>query len=167
MGIYIFDMSTVENHEQMNNNEIENEAVDIELQKAMQNVKVDDDMYRDDSKNVKREKQDKKSKKNRGEDFHDYAKKNDIQLNLEYEDKLNVKSEKKGLNEKPYENKKGKFQGNKNYDDGNKKYKGNYYKNKGGFKKNHFKTGNNKFDLCNMHLPKMMTMLQPIYNPYN
>lgn len=33
-------------------------------------------------------------------------------------------------------------------------------------KKTNFKTGNNKFDLFNMHLPKMMNMLQPIYNPY-
>merc|ERR1711976_901421 len=39
------------------------------------------------------------------------------------------------------------------------------YKKTGYQKKYGFKTGNNKFDMCNMHLPRMMNMM-PIYNPY-
>lgn len=150
----------------------------------MKGVKLDDNIFTSKDKANEAQssqKQGKKQKKNRGEDFLDYANKNGIQLNLEYEDKANTRMEKKGSNyqsSKP----KGKFQGEKegkgqggkpSYQEGGKKYKGysggysSYKKPYHGPKRSHFKTGNNKFDLCNMHLPKMMHMMQPIYNPFS
>jgi hypothetical protein len=43
----------------------------------------------------------------------------------------------------------------------------NYNNKKQFYPKRNFRTGNNKFDVCNMHLPKMMNMMQqPLYNPY-
>jgi hypothetical protein len=102
-------------------------------------------------------------------------------LHFEYEDKANLKNEKKipnsvsGTNNIQVGKPKPKFHGNEkgqkyssNQEGDNKKPKSyvNSYK-KPYPKKHNFKTGNNKFDLCNMHLPKMMHMLQPIYNPYS
>ena len=53
----------------------------------MKNLKFDDSAFvKKDSGNKKKDKkEDKKSKKNKGQDFLDYASKNNIQINIEYE----------------------------------------------------------------------------------
>jgi len=140
----------------------------------MKNVKIDDDIFGESK--IAGDKKDKsksnkaKSKKNKGEDFLDYATKNGIELNLVYEDKVNAKEEKRHVNNGPQPTHIKKnprtFQKNDKYpnQDGKKYYKNSYSKKP--YYKKPFKTGNNKFDQCNMHLSKMMPMMPPLYNPY-
>ena len=65
----------------------EEEPVDVELQKQMKNLKFDDSAFTKKTDNKKKEKkEEKKSKKSKGQDFLDYASKNNIQINIEYEE---------------------------------------------------------------------------------
>ena len=71
--------------------EEEEEPVDIELQKEMKGLRIKDSDFSNEPKTKKpfkkaKNTEGKKSKK-KGEDFIDYANKNNIQLNLEYETK--------------------------------------------------------------------------------
>ena len=103
-------------------NEEEEEPVDIELQKEMKGLKIDESEFANNPKEKKPTKksknpEEKKSKK-KGQDFLDYANKNNIQINIEYEEnkyQLKKKEDQKG--------------GNK-YNDNKKQF------NKGGFKNN-------------------------------
>ena len=103
-------------------NEEEEEPVDIELQKEMKGLKIEESDFANNPKTKKTTKkhknpEDKKSKK-KGQDFLDYANKNNIQINIEYEEnkyQLKKKEDQKG--------------GNK-YNDNRKQF------NKGGFKNN-------------------------------
>ena len=149
----------------------------------MRNVKIDDGIFgdshtKDEDKNDKsKSAKNQKSKKKKGEDFLDYANKNGIELNLVYEDKAILRDEKRTFNTAslPTQIKKAPYVANSypksekfasGQTEGPKKYyKAPYVKKPYHFKKT-FKTGNNKFDQCNMHLSKMMPMMQPLYNPY-
>jgi hypothetical protein len=160
----------------------------------MKNVNIDDGIFGGDQGKSEDQKEKskgaKKAKKKKGEDFIDYANKNGIELNLQYEDKSLLREEKKFVPastgtpvpiKAAYVKPKGpyvksdkfekfekydKFGGQANNAEGKKFYnKGGYVKKPFHYKKN-FKTGNNKFDQCNMHLSKMMPMMQPLYNPY-
>lgn len=103
--------------------EEEEEPVDLELQKEMKGLKISDSDFGEKPKTKKVNKkaknaEDKKSKK-KGLDFIDYANKNNIEINLEYE-------ENKYQLKKKDEQKFGDKKGNKYYD---KKQN-----NKGGYK---------------------------------
>jgi hypothetical protein len=201
---------------------VEEEAVDVELQKAMKNAKIDDSAFGGSSKPTEPNKKDSKgkkaNKKAKGLDFIDYANKNGIQVNLQYEVNGNQTNDKK--ERKPYPNNdynKGGNNYNNNANNNNANYNNNNsnynstYKNKRPYnpnykninenheytpndnysenstyyqksydgqgskpfikkpfrgKKGQYKIGDNKFDLCNMHLPQMMGIMQPQYNPY-
>ena len=103
-------------------NEEEEEPVDLELQKEMKGLKIEESDFTNKQKTkkpTKRQKnpEEKKSKK-KGQDFLDYANKNNIQINIEYE-------------ENKYQLKKKDFQkGGNKYNDNKKQF------NKGGFKNN-------------------------------
>ena len=78
-----------ENHEEEEKEE--EEPVDLELQKEMKGIKIDDSDF--SKKGTKTKKSGKKSKnpedkknKKKGQDFLDYANKNNIQINIEYEE---------------------------------------------------------------------------------
>ena len=111
-----------ENHEEEEKEE--EEPIDLELQKEMKGIKIDDsDFNKKDSKTKKAGKksknpEDKKNKK-KGQDFIDYANKNNIQINIEYEENK-FQSKKKG--NKNF----GEKDGNKLYD--NKKQNSNNLK---------------------------------------
>ena len=136
----------------------------------MKRVTIDESIFgQGESKDKNKSGSKKVSKKKKGEDFLDYANKNGIEVNFQYEDKA-IKEDKKILNKntakptvinaQPY--KQDKPSGNTNFRGG---YKGGYNNRKPHFKKN-FRTGNNKFDQCNMHLSRVMPMMSPLYNPY-
>lgn len=151
----------------------------------MKKAKLDDDYFRDSEKtnsgeiNSKQSLNSKKNKKKKGEDFLEYAVKNGIQVNFEYEDKSAKNQEKHNTETKGY---KPKF--NNNYEKTNKEeyYKPRYTENnykkytkpypsyKKGFYGNKFrdlhKIGNNKFDLCNPHMPRSMNMHGPMYGSF-
>ncbi len=125
----------------------EEEPVDEELQKQMKDVKIDDSVFSGEHKKGDKKKHDKKNSKKKGIDFMEYASKNNIQVNIEYEE------DKFEKNKNYHDNK------NKNYNNNNnnKKYdnKGKNY-NKKGFNKNNnnnqnrpYKFGGNKFDSFN------------------
>ena len=137
----------------------------------MKKVTVDDSIFSQKDLKEKGKSAGKKStqnKKKKGEDFLDYANKNGIELNLQYEDKVNKedkyklnKANPKQLNNsQPY--KQEKPTGGNNFKAG---FKTGYNRKPQQHKKN-FRTGNNKFDQCNMHLSKVMPMMSPLYNPY-
>ena len=70
--------------------EEEEEPVDLELQKEMKGLTISDKDFEKDPKVKKpqkkqKEPKEKKSKK-KGQDFLDYANKNNIQINIEYEE---------------------------------------------------------------------------------
>lgn len=70
--------------------EEEEEPVDLELQKEMKGIKIVDSDFSNEPKGKKQNKklknpEDKKNKK-KGQDFLDYANKNNIQINIEYEE---------------------------------------------------------------------------------
>jgi len=135
----------------------------------------------------------KKTKKSKGVDFIDYAKTNGIQVNLQYGEKDETEKNKQSYtnnqNKEGYQKPKGNY--NKNYynkgednsqqntQDKNKgstnednSYKKTYNNNSKGGQKNFkgkrpfYKVGDNKFDMFNTHLPQMMNMMPPQYNPY-
>ena len=121
----------------------------------MKNLKFDDSAFvKKDSDNKKKEKkEDKKNKKNKGQDFLDYASKNNIQINIEYEEDKIQEKRKKYFDKKDqqYENKTGGRYQKKYPNDNNYKYNN---RNQGGYKRPQkrapFKFGGNKFDACNM-----------------
>jgi len=151
----------------------------------MKKAKIDDDYFNEKEKSEETEKNSKqnlnskKGKKNKGEDFLEYAVKNGIQVNFEYEDKL-VKNHDRNFDNREYRGKptnnyeKSKRQDyNKpNYSEGTyKKYSKPYNSYKKPFYGNKMrdlhKMGNNKFDLCNPQMPRMMDMSTPMYGSYN
>ena len=131
-----------ENPESTEEEKEEEEPVDLELQKEMKGIKINDSDFDNKPKGKKPHKksknpEDKKSKK-KGQDFLDYANKNNIEFNIEYEE--NKFQSKKNNNQKF-----GDKSGNKHND--NNQY------NKGGYKGNNsfqpkvpMGYGNNKFD---------------------
>lgn len=108
----------VENVEQQPEEVEAEEPVDLELQKEMKKATIDEKMFEEDDSKKKEEKEGKKAKKAKGVDFLDYANKNNIQINIQYEQD--------------------KFADRKKYD-GKQNYRGGY--NKGKYKKN-FNNGN-------------------------
>ena len=127
--------------------EEEEEPVDLELQKEMKGIKIVDSDFSNGPKGKKPNKklknpEDKKNKK-KGQDFLDYANKNNIQINIEYE-------ENKYQLKKKDEQKTGDKNGNK-YNNNNKRQY-----NKGGYNKNYQQKGNrntgNKFDGVNQRM---------------
>ena len=105
--------------------EEEEEPVDIELQKEMKGLKIEDSDFSNEPKTKKAPKKPKNSEgkksKKKGQDFIDYANKNNIQLNIEYETKKyqpKKKDDQKGGNKytdnkKPFN--KGGYKNDKNY----------------------------------------------------
>ena len=127
--------------------EEEEEPVDLELQKEMKGIKIVDSDFNNEPKSKKQNKklknpEDKKNKK-KGQDFLDYANKNNIQISIEYE-------ENKYQLKKKDEQKNGDKNGNK-YNNNNKRQF-----NKGGYNKNYQQKGNrntgNKFDNVNQRM---------------
>lgn len=120
--------------------EEEEEPVDLELQKEMKGIKINDSDFSNKPKGKKQHKKSKnpeeKKGKKKGQDFLDYANKNNIQINIQYEEN--------------------KFQSKKNNDQKFGDKSGNKYNNqysKGGYKGNNsfqqkkpMGYGNNKFD---------------------
>ena len=145
----------------------EEEPVDVELQKQMKNLKFDDSAFTKKTDNKKKEKkEEKKSKKSKGQDFLDYASKNNIQINIEYEEDK-IQEKRKQFNEK---NKKfnGDKQGGRYQRKPNEGYNGNKYNNRNqGYrqqKRPPFKFGGNKFDACNMQkTPYEMQYQENVY----
>ncbi len=136
-----------ENNENPEEEKEEEEPVDLELQKEMKGIKIDDSDFSNAPKTKKQNKklknpEDKKNKK-KGQDFLDYANKNNIQINIEYE-------ENKYQLKKKDEQKTGDKNGNK-YNNNNKRQY-----NKGGYNKNYQPKGNrntwNKFDGVNQRM---------------
>ena len=128
--------------------EEEEEPVDLELQKEMKGIKIVDSDFSNEPKSKKQNKklrnpEDKKNKK-KGQDFLDYANKNNIQFNIEYE-------ENKYQLKKKDEQKNGDKNGNNKYNNNNKRQY-----NKGGYNKNYQQKGNrntgNKFDNINQRM---------------
>lgn len=79
-----------ENEENPEEEKEEEEPVDLELQKEMKGIKISDSDFSNEPKGKKMTKktkniEEKKSKK-KGQDFLDYANKNHIQINIEYEE---------------------------------------------------------------------------------
>ena len=132
--------------------EEEEEPVDIELQKEMKGLKISDSDFANKPNTKKTNKKlknpdDKKTKK-KGQDFLDYANKNNIQINLEYEENKyqfkknenqkfgdkngNKYYEKKPFNKGAYKNEnrqlqKQKYSGNKFDNYGQRQPQQNYY----------------------------------------
>ncbi len=70
--------------------EEEEEPVDVELQKEMKGIKIVDSDFSNEPKNKKKpfkkaKNPEEKKNKKKGQDFLDYANKNNIQINIEYE----------------------------------------------------------------------------------
>ena len=127
-----------ENQENPEEEKEEEEPVDLELQQEMKGIKIDDSDFSNQPKikktNKKSKNPEEKKAKKKGQDFLDYANKNNIQINIEYE-------ENKYQLKKKQEQKLGEKEGKK-FNDNKKQY------NKGGYKKRlpqTFNTGN-KFD---------------------
>ena len=148
-------METKEKEEQKENLEGENqenpeeekeeeeEPVDIELQKEMKGLKISDSDFTNKPNTKKTNKKfknpdDKKTKK-KGQDFLDYANKNNIQINLEYEEnkyqfkknqnqKFGDKNGNKYYEKKPFN--KGEYK-NENRQPQKQKYSGNKFDNYG------------------------------------
>jgi hypothetical protein len=190
---------TQDDKETTNVDQEEEEEVDVELQNKMKTVTIDDAVFgtkeekttKKEEKTEKGAKGGKKAKKNKGEDFMDYAKKTGIQVNIQYEEKSDIKVDKK--DQKSYQDKtttkpdytkpKGNYNKTYNYKEGNTtsttegnqgntggydkdKPRKNYNNNKQGGKRPFYKVGDNKFDLFNSHLPQVMPLMTPQYNPY-
>ena len=70
--------------------EEEEEPVDVELQKEMKGLKIEDSDFTNEPKvkksNKKVKNSDVKKSKKKGEDFLDYANKNNIEIKIEYEE---------------------------------------------------------------------------------
>ena len=122
----------------------EEEPVDLELQKEMKGLKINESDFTNEpkvKKSAKKSKniEDKKVKK-KGQDFLDYANKNNIQINIEYE-------ENKYQLKKKRDQKTGEKGGNKFYDNKKQYNKGGYKndKNRPQKRQQNYNTGN-KFD---------------------
>ena len=122
--------------------EEEEEPVDLELQKEMKGIKIDDSDFANDTKTKKSNKKiknlvDKKQNK-KGQDFLEYANKNNIEINIEYEEnKYQLKKNQQKNDEKS---------GNKTNDNKRQYNKGGYNKNKNYMQKRMNKYTGNKFD---------------------
>ena len=141
---------STENQENAENPEEEKEVeepVDVELQKEMKGLKIEDSDFVNEPKTKKHNKklknpEEKKGKK-KGQDFLDFANKNNIEINIEYESKY---QQKKKDNQKQYGNR---------FNDNKKPY------NKGGYKndkthpqkKQQQKFTGNKFDTFGQRPP--------------
>ena len=105
----------------------EEEVVDVELQKEMKGIKIEDSDFGNVTKTKKKEKkqkEEKKSKKNKGQDFIDYANKNNIQINIEYEEN---KYQLKKAEDPKMDNRQGKPNDNKRgHNNGKGGYRGGY-----------------------------------------
>ena len=152
----------------------EDEPVDLELQKAMKNVKFDESAFgQGDSKSSakKEDPSQKKGKKNKGQDFLDYASKNNIPINIEYEQDKYEKRKKGEKKENVGNYKNNKYHGGKGkYQNENNNYGGNKYNNRqGGYKRQAkrppFKFGGNKFDACNIQKPYEQHYQENVYVP--
>ena len=119
--------------------EEEEEPVDVELQKEMKGLKIQDSDF---SNEPKAKKSGKKSKK-KGQDFIDYANKNNIQINIEYE-------ENKYQLKKKEDQKIGEKGGNR-FNDNRHQYNKGGYKNDKNYphKKQQYMHTGNKFDSFN------------------
>ena len=135
----------VQNQEEQNaenpeeEKEEEEEPVDIELQKEMKGLKIEDSDFSNEPKAKKPAKKQKnpegKKSKKKGQDFIDYANKNNIQLNIEYETKKYQPKRKEDQkfgnkytdNKKPFN--KGGYKNDKNYQKRNPIYSGNKFDN--------------------------------------
>lgn len=148
----------VEPQQQQEELEQEDEPVDEELQKQMKKITIDDGYFNQQAK--PKQKSQKKVSKKKGQDFLEYANKNNIVINIQYgeEDKNGGSNQKKRTNDQYNQeqhslNHKRQFKGgNTNNNGGNNyKYKSNYNKshqqNQGS--KGYVKLGGNKFDACN------------------
>jgi hypothetical protein len=168
----------------------EEEGVDVELQNRLKNVNIDESAFTQNNKEEKaKEKKQKKKKgedyfeyanKNGIQFDFKFEEKNERKKNYDnYADKYdrNDKNEKYGKN---YNNRNDKNE-NSNYPQktgyNGQKSGGKFYQNDGNSNSNSdsynnkysnynnprkfAKMGNNKFDLCNMHIPKMM-----VYDPF-
>ena len=122
--------------------EEEEEPVDLELQKEMKGIKINDSDFGNKPKAKKQHKksknpEDKKGKK-KGQDFLDYANKNNIQINIQYEEN---KFQSKKNNDQKFGDKSGN-----NYNNKNQYSKGGYKGNNSFQPKKQMGYGNNKFD---------------------
>ena len=144
------------NKEEENNNQPEEEEkeepLDPEIQKQMKNLSIDKSVFSNQTKNnhKKEKKENKSNKKNKGQDFLDYANKNNIEINIQYEKDSNKfnnydNNKKKEAKKNNYYNKNYNKSGNNNNNNNNKNYKN---ENKKNFPKR--KIGGNKFDDINM-----------------
>ena len=125
--------------------EEEEEPVDIELQKEMKGLKISDSDFNEPNANSNTKKTNKKSKnpedkksKKKGQDFLDYANKNNIKINLEYEENKYQKKEDQKFGDKNgnkyYDKKqfnKGENKNDKNRQQQKQKYSGNKFDNYG------------------------------------
>ena len=123
--------------------EEEEEPVDIELQKEMKGLKISDSDFTNKPNtkkktNKKLKNQDDKKSKKKGQDFLDYANKNNIKINLEYEEnKYQKKNDQKfgDKNGNKYYDKKqfnkGEYKNDKNRQSQKQKYSGNKFDNFG------------------------------------
>jgi len=124
--------------------EEEEEPVDLELQKEMKGVKISDSDFTNNPKtkkvNKKSKNPDDKKGKKKGQDFLDYANKNNIQINLEYEEnkyqlkkkedqKFGDKNGNKFYDKKPYN--KGAYKNDKNRQQQKQRFTGNKFDNFG------------------------------------
>ena len=73
------------------------EPVDLELQEKMKHLTIDDKIFESEDKGKKEKVDDsaKKGKKSKGVDFMDYANKNNIKLNIQYEQDKFIDKKKK------------------------------------------------------------------------
>ncbi len=136
--------------------EKEDEVVDVELQKEMKGIKIEDSDFGNVAKPKKKDKKekeskdDKKGKKKKGQDFIDYANKNNIQINIEYEENKYVL---KKTDDPKVDQTKGGVKPNDNRRGHNPRggFRGGY---RGRPQKRPFKfTSGNKFDVYNQRFP--------------
>lgn len=140
-----------DNQPKENEENEEEEVVDVELQKEMKGLRINENDFAKKEKNKKNKKKDKEEKKGKkkGQDFLDYANKNNIQINIEYEEnkyqlkktndpKNDYKSNNQNEYQKPYNNRGG--------------YRGGY---KGKQMRRPQKYTGNKFDDYQQRMPMM------------
>ena len=122
-----------ENTENPEEEKEDEEPVDLELQKEMKGLKVVDSDFTNELKtkkvNKKTKNQEDKKGKKKGQDFIDYANKNNIQINIEYEEnKYQLKKKNRNIiNDNKRQYNKGGYKNNKNYQQKIPKYTGNKF----------------------------------------
>ena len=91
-----------ENQENPEEEKEEEEPVDLELQKEMKGIKISDSDFTNEPKAKKPYKKmknpEEKKVKKKGQDFLDYANKNNIQINIQYEENKYQLKKKKAKN---------------------------------------------------------------------